>query len=302
VVSKACANEVMDDYWIALANCTNVSNADERTLCQEEARDEWQEARVECAEQLDARLELCEALGEQRYDPDFEPDDFETDFTNLNPYFPLAPGNRWVYEAEDEMIVVEVLDKTKWIEGVTCIVVNDLVSEAGGGGGAPIEDTDDWYGQAENGDVYYCGEISRDYETFDGDDPEEPELVEIEGSWKTGRERAKPGILMFASPAVGTVYRQEMSLGNAEDAAEVLSNGYGYGSDPDLDQLVPEDLAELLCDDDCVVTRDFTPIEPDTEERKYYAPGIGLFLEVNLEEGTTTRLVDCNLGPACAQL
>ena len=118
-VSKACANEVTDDYWIALGNCANVSNAGEREECQDEAKDTLHEARVECGEQHDARLELCDALGEQRYDPDFDPALFDSDFSNLNnpnPYFPLGIGNRWKYAGGDETITVEVLDKTKLIE------------------------------------------------------------------------------------------------------------------------------------------------------------------------------------------
>lgn len=47
-----------------------------------------------------------------------------------------------------------VLSKTKLIEGVTCIVVNDKVSE----NGFLVEDTDDWFAQARDGDVY--GETS----------------------------------------------------------------------------------------------------------------------------------------------
>jgi hypothetical protein len=297
-VLRACSNEARDDFWITRGNCINISNEDERADCREEAWADWRDAREECREQYDARLELCAVLGEARYDPAFDPADFETEFTGLNPYFPLVVGNSWTYVAGDETITVEVLDETKLIEGVTCIVVNDLVEE----NGETIEDTDDWYGQATNGDVHYCGEIALNFETFDGDDPEEPELVDIEGSWKAGRDHAKPGIIMFALPMVGTVYRQEVALGDAEDVAEILSIDYGYGDDPDLDQLVPQDLAELLCNDNCVVTRDFTPIEPGVEERKYYAPGIGPFLEVNLEEGNIVQLVACNVDPLCAML
>jgi len=297
-VYKACKNESGDDYYIAIGNCINVPDRDERIACREDARADRDDARDECADQRDARLDLCDELGEDRYDPDFDPDDFTADFTGLNPYFPLAPGNTWTYEGDGETITVEVLDETKLIEGVTCIVVNDLVDEDGD----PIEDTDDWYGQAANGDVWYCGEISQNFELFDGDDPEVPELVDVEGSWKAGRDDAKPGIVMFAAPEEGTFYRQEVSLGDAEDAAEVISTTYGYGNDPELDQLVPEELADLLCDDDCLVTREFTPVEPDVEEFKYYAPGVGLFLEINLEEEGVVQLVGCNVDAACAML
>lgn len=295
---NACHSELEDDLWIAIGNCIYVADVDERRECKDEARSEAEEAAEECEDQYDARLELCGDLGEDRYDPDFDPADFETVFTNLNPYLPLAVGNQWVFEGGDETITVEVLDKTKLIEGVTCVVVNDLVEEDG----EKIEDTDDWYGQASNGDVHYCGEIALNFETFVGDDPEEPELVDIEGSWKAGREFARPGVLAFAAPQVGTVFRQEYALGEAEDVAEILSIDYGFGSDPELDEFVPEDLADLLCDNDCVVTRDFTPLEPGAEERKYWAPGVGLFLEVDPETGETTQLVDCNVDPVCSSL
>jgi hypothetical protein len=36
------------------------------------------------------------------------------------------------------------------------------------------------------------------------------------------------------------------------------------------------------------------------EERKYYAPDVGVFLEVNVETGDTVKLVECNLDPCSA--
>jgi len=248
-------------------------------------------------------VDLCEKLGEDPYDPDFAPENFESDPENvdagdLNPYLPVAVGNQWILEGGDEVITINVLPKTKLIEGVRCLVVNDLVTE----GGVPIEDTNDWFALGRDSSVHYCGEEVRDFETFEGDDPVEPELVSIEGAFKVGREGAKPGILMPATLTVGEVYRQEYAIGEAEDAAEVLSTDYSYGEDPELDELVPQALAELLCDGDCLVTRDFTPLEPGVFELKYYASGIGVFLEVNPEEGSISQLVDCNVSPKCASL
>ena len=255
-----------------------------------------------CREQRDARQQLCQALGEERYDPDFEPEDFDDDFTNPtnpNPFFPLAIGNHWDYAGGDETVAVEVLAETKSIEGVTCIVVNDQVEQDG----EVVEDTDDWFGQRKNGTVDYCGELSREFESFEGDDPETPELVSLEGSFKAGRDGAQPGTIFLGMPAVGRVYRQEWSPGNAEDAAKVLSTSYGFGNDPQLDAFVPQDLAELLCPaDDCVVTGEFTPLSPGSFERKYYARGIGFFLEVHPGSGEILQLVDCNFDARCAVL
>jgi hypothetical protein len=39
------------------------------------------------------------------------------------------------------------------------------------------------------------------------------------------------------------------------------------------------------------VTRDFTAIEPGINESKYYAPGVGLILEVDME-GNRVQLVE----------
>ena len=108
--------------------------------------------------------------------------------------------------------------------------------------------------------------------------PDDPELVEIEGSFKAGRDGDQPGILLPFSPQVGDAYRQEMSLGNAEDAAEVISI---TGS---------ETAPAASCLNDCLVTRDFTPLDPEVEENKYYAPGVGLILET--DEGDRTELVE----------
>ncbi|MGH9461894.1 MAG: hypothetical protein ACRD1X_11790, partial [Vicinamibacteria bacterium] len=65
---------------------------------------------------------------------------------------------------------------------------------------------------------------------------------------------------------------------------------------------VPQALADLLCANDCVVTAEFTPIEPGVLQRKYYAQGIGLFLEVDPESGEINQLVDCNFDTRCAML
>jgi hypothetical protein len=298
---RACKHDVKDDWWEAVAICTNESDYADRSECLAEAREERAESREECRDVFYARRDLCDLVGEDPYDPNFDPEDFDSDFTNpTNPnrYRPLAIGNQWIYEGGDEEITVEVTDETKLIEGVTCIVVNDVVEEDG----VVIEDTDDWEAQAKDGAVHYCGEIAMNFETFEGDDPEVPELVDIEGSFKAGRDGAKSGILMQAQPEVGQVYRQEWAFGDAEDAAEVLSIDYGFGNDAELDEFVPEDLATLLCSDDCLVTRDFTPLEPDAVERKYYAPGIGVFLEVDPESGESVQLVDCNFHPKCAVL
>jgi hypothetical protein len=182
---------------------------------------------------------------------------------------------------------------------VQCVVVRDLVSRDGN----LAEATDDWYAPAKNGETWYFGEEVKDNETFDGDVPRRPELVSIDGSFKAGRNGDKPGIIFLASPKVGDVYVEEASLGNAEDVTEVLSTTYKFGSGAhELDQLVPKDLAAIFCSGDCVVTKNFSLLEPGIFARKYYAPGIGVFLEVEPNESKAIRLVKCNFDARCASL
>jgi hypothetical protein len=184
------------------------------------------------------------------------------------------------------------------IEGVTCVVVRDQVFIDG----VISEDTDDWYAQAIDRTVWYFGEDTKDYEVTTGDNPPAPELVSIDGSFKAGRDDAKPGIIFLASPRRGSVYLEEFSLANAEDVTQILSTTYSYGHDRELDQLVPRPLAERFCTGDCVVSKNFSLLEPGIFARKYYAPGIGVFLEVETDTGTVTQLVDCNFDARCASL
>lgn len=197
------------------------------------------------------------------YSPEVIPSDFVWDINNT--YFPLIPETTYVYEGDTgdglEHIVVTVLNETKVIMGVNCVVVRDTVSVDG----EIVEDTYDWYAQDVHGNVWYMGEDSKEYENGN--------VVSTVGSWEGGVDGAKPGIIMLANPIEGIYYRQEYYKGDAEDMAGVIQVGetkaISYGSFNDV-----------------LVTKDFTPLEPGVAEYKYYAPGIGLILEEVVEGGS----------------
>ena len=46
-----------------------------------------------------------------------------------------------------------------------------------------------------------------------------------------------------------------------------------------------------------LVTDEWTPIEPDVHENKYYAPGVGLILEVDVETGDRVELIETVIIP-----
>jgi len=300
---NACRAGVTDDSLVKNANCINITNTAKRDDCLSELQSDKSDALQLCRDQHQWRLDACAVLGEQRYDPGFHGSKFDSDFRNLtkpNPYYPLNIGYKWKYKSlSKETNTVEVQNRTKSIHGVTCIVVLDQVFK----GGFVTESTNDWFAQATNGTVWYCGEEVKEFETFKGDKPLKPELVNIEGSFKAGRDDAKPGIIFEVSPKTGDVYLEEFSLANAEDLSQILSVNYAFGSDADLDQMVPQQLADHFCGNhDCVVTKNISLLEPNVIERKYYARGIGVFLEVELTAKDISQLVDCNFDARCKNL
>lgn len=295
LLRRACEIDIMDDFLEGAATCQDGTEG-ELEECTEELAEEQEETLEECAEVFDARLTLCDLLGDAVYEPDFG-EDYAGNFVDpteigdtvaVNPWFPLVEGNTWVYEATidddgeeiTETTTVIVRSETKLIEGVTCVVVNDIVEEDG----QLIEDTDDWFAQDIDGNVWYCGEISKNFEYFDGDEPEEMELVDIEGSWKAGRDGGKAGILVPINPQVGDVLRNEVLYGEAEDVIEVLS-------------LTGDEATEAAsCDGACYVAREFTPLEPEDNEETYYKAGIGVILEVDTEAEERNELISFTPG------
>ncbi|MDH3504112.1 MAG: hypothetical protein OEZ41_04575 [Nitrospirota bacterium] len=268
---NACGHDIKDNFWIAYGKCINNESKRDTRGCIREAKADLREARSLCRQQKRARLNICEAVGEEAYAPDIDPSQFlspEAAAAAPNPYFPLVPGLVRILKSGDETITVTVTNETKEILGVTCIVVRDVVEE----NGEIIEDTDDWYTQDMFGNVWYFGEISKNYE--DGD------LANLDGSWKGGVDDAQPGIIMKAKPEVGDIYRQEFALGEAEDMAEVIST-------TETAETVPA----ATCINTCVVTRDFLPIEPGHVEKKFFAPGIGNILSINLDTGKREELI-----------
>ncbi len=181
-----------------------------------------------------------------------------------NKFFPLKPGTKFTYRAltadGKELIETYVTNQTKVILNVTCVVVRDTATLEG----KLEEETIDWYAQDKEGNVWYFGEDSKEYKSG--------VVVSTKGSWEAGVDGAKEGIIMKADPKAGDVYQQEYYKGEAEDMAEVLKLGESvsvpYGSFSN-----------------CLVTREWTPLEPGKVTLKYYASGIGLVKETMVKGG-----------------
>ncbi len=200
---------------------------------------------------------------------EFDADDFPPAVDVSNPWLGLGnePPTR-VYRA----VTLDECEFSKQtigytlhppIAGVDVLVVRDQewVTEAEDGecdpGTAELEeDTQDYYAQDLDGNVWYLGE-----DTWAPPDEEEGgETCSDEGAWIAGEDEAEPGIIMLADPASGLRYRQEYLEDEAEDWGGVLRlNGkveieFGAG--------------EIYAD--CLVTREWTPLEPGEVEKKWY--------------------------------
>jgi len=296
----ACKAQTLGDAFLAKAKCSNVTDARDRRQCLNDVETEKADAKHTCREMRDGRRAACRVVGQNAYDPTVDQTLFDDPhaLVHANPYFPLAVGNHWEYRSPGETDTVDIVDETKLINGVRCVVARDVVEKTTG----ESEHTNDWYAQAKDGNTWYFGEETADLATFAGDVPRLPEVVSIDGSFKWGRNRDKGGIIFLASPKVGDAYLEEFSLANAEDVTEVLSTTYSYGAGGDLDQLVPAPLAQIMCAGDCVVTKNYSLLEPGAFARKYYAKGIGVFLEVEVQTGEVVQLVGCNFDARCAAL
>jgi hypothetical protein len=188
--------------------------------------------------------------------PGFDPNNFVDRIDNR--YFPLQPRTvfRLVGETEDgiERERIMVTKKTKEILGVTTTVVKDVVRV----NGKIAEYTFDWYAQDADGNVWYFGEDTAEYENG--------EIVSREGSWEAGVDGAHAGIIMEADPQVTDSCRQEYYKGEAEDRYWVVATG--------KTKRVPAGKFK-----DAVRTLEWTPLEPNIVVQKFHAPGVGLIAE-----------------------
>lgn len=203
-----------------------------------------------------------------------DPDDFVAGVNN--PFFTLTPGTTFHYfttnvhanVTEYENVDVTVTNQTKVIQGVTCMVVHDVVSW----NGALIEDTYDWYAQDADGNVWYFGEDSKTYDSTGN--------YVTTGSWEAGVDGAEAGYIMWANPRahLGKAYRQEYYPGFAEDKGKVV-NGHANES-------VPYGSFQ-----NCIKIKEWSPLHPGEVGFKYYEEGVGQLSSYVASEGESSVLI-----------
>jgi hypothetical protein len=184
-----------------------------------------------------------------------------------NPFYPLKPGTVLVYkgvrDGQTQVDRVTVTHRTRVIQGVRTTAVRDVATHKG----RVLEATTDWYAQDKQGNVWYFGEATKSFGSTG--------TVSTEGSWLAGRQRAVPGIIMEADPRVADGYRQEFYKGHAEDQAWILHRGGSVR--------VPYGLIHPA-----LLTMEWTPLEPNVVDKKWYGRGIGIVKEQSVAGGQET--------------
>lgn len=185
-----------------------------------------------------------------------------------NPFFPFVEGGARVFAGKEEgariLTIDSFLEDTRdfaWNGGtVTCVTLREMEFEDG----ELVEISWNWFAEADDGTVYYFGEVVDNYE--DG------VVVDNDGSWLVGgpqqgdpEETATaddPALFMPGNPEVGDVFKPENVPDGPEEEDTIVRT----------DVKVKTAIGTL---EGCLQVQEHD-IADDAYETKWYAPGVGV--------------------------
>ncbi len=193
---------------------------------------------------------------------------FTTPLVFTNTFFPFVPGAVKVAQGRSEGARVTDVDifrseTRSFVLGgatVACRTFEEIAFDDG----VLVEISMNYFAQADDGTVYYFGEVVDNYE--DG------VVVDHGGSWLVGgpvgsdppetQTVATPAIFMPANPEVGDVFRPE-DLPDGSVEVDTIHR---------LDRKVTTPAGKFT---GCIEVREFSPATGE-KETKWYAPGVGV--------------------------
>jgi len=186
-----------------------------------------------------------------------------------NTFFPFQPGGRKVYAGSDHGTKTGSIDnylsttRTFNLNGnnVPC----HILLEEGYENGELVERSFNYFAQADDGTVYYFGEVVN---IFDGG-----VVVSHEGSWLVGGPTqpadppdagaaSKPGLFMPANPELGDIFKQEDLFPIVDETDTIVG--------VNLDVIVPAGKY-----DGAIQVKETSRLDAGAE-LKWYAPGVGV--------------------------
>ena len=212
---------------------------------------------VACA---DAQQRLASQTADTASLPAFDSGTFRNSALITNEWMPFKPGTRFTYDGttiEDDgtavphRFVVNVTDLTKMIAGVRVAITWDLDYSDG----ELVEAELAFYAQDSSGTVWYMGEYPEEYE--------EGKFVAAT-PWIHGLEQAQAGIQMPAKPQVGT-----------PSFAQGWGPAVNWNDRAQIDQMGQKTCVPVRCYEDVLIMAEASGSEPDAQQLKYYARGVG---------------------------
>ena len=192
--------------------------------------------------------------------------------TGRSHFWNLTPGFVTVFAGNEDgahhRLTITVTPKTRVIDGIrTRIVIERETSNE------HLEEISENYYAIDRRtkNVYYFGEDVNIYN--------HGVVINHESSWRSGVDGAKFGLIMPADTPVGTVFLQEQAPGVAQDQAEIVQTG-----------IRAHTAAGTF--NGAFKTRETSVLEPDSEEFKLYAPGLGLVQDDTLTLVSFTPIDD----------
>ena len=177
-----------------------------------------------------------------------------------NEWLPLRPGTQFVYDGtnvEDDgktvphRIVITVTDLTKVIGGIRSVVTWDVDYNDG----ELVEAELAFFAQDKDGNVWRMGEYPEEYE--------EGKFVAA-SPWIHGLEEARAGIEMQAKPRLGT-----------PSYAQGWGPAVNWTDRGKVDQVGQKTTVPAGHYEDVLVIAETSQSEPDAQQLKYFARGVG---------------------------
>ena len=197
---------------------------------------------------------------------------FSSPLNITNTYHPFQPGGVKVFQGSDgqaKLVGLHLyLTETRSFNWNNTTVICRVLREIAFENGELVEISDNYFAQANDGTVYYFGEVVENYE--DG------VVANNNGSWLVGGPTLpsdppttandnNPTVFMPANPEVGDVFKPEDLVPVVDETARIVRVG--------VKVKVPAGAYE-----DTIAIEETSALEPGTTT-KWYAPGVGVVME-----------------------
>jgi hypothetical protein len=195
---------------------------------------------------------LSDAADKGKFQDTFNVDKATLADTGSSAYMILEPGYKLILMDGKDTLTITVLSETKKVDGVNTRIIEERETKNG-----KLEEVSRNYFAIDKatGDIYYFGE---DVDMYDANG----NVKGHGGSWLSGVNGAKFGLMIPGKPKVGQKFQQERAPKTAMDRVEVIS-------------VTEEVTVPAGTFKNCLKTKGSSTLESGAEE-KLDAPGVGL--------------------------